>query len=82
MAQTFAATSASPLAERLLAALDAGQEAGGDRRGQQAAALLVLRRGRDRDDVRIDLRVDDNEQPLVELRRLFGRWRAAHESPR
>lgn len=65
------------LAERLLAALEAGQGAGGDRRGQQSAALLVVRAGSDidtRGDRYVDLRVDDHPSPIVELRRLYGAW--------
>ena len=63
------------LAERLLAALEAAQEAGGDRRGQQAAGLLVVRPNAYFDgpfDRLIDLRVDDHPQPIRELRRLLG----------
>lgn len=69
------------LVDRLLAALEAGQAAGGDRRGQQAAALVVERAGaagRSREGIdRIcDLRVDDHPEPIVELRRLVGLWHA------
>ncbi len=63
-----------PLAERLLAALEAGQAAGGDRRGRQSAALLVAREGGGyggSNDRYIDLRVYDNAFPVRELRRLF-----------
>ncbi len=67
MASTFEGTSGT-LGERLLAALTAGQMAGGDRRGQQAAALLVVKPGAG---VFIDLRVDDHERPIKELERLF-----------
>jgi uncharacterized Ntn-hydrolase superfamily protein len=65
---------AGPLAERLLAALARGQEAGGDRRGQQAAALLVVARGRGYGgcDLVVDLRVDDHERPIDELARLLA----------
>lgn len=65
------------LAERLIAALEAGQRAGGDTRGQQSAALLVVREKSDTDgigDVYVDLRVDDHAAPIVELRRLYGIW--------
>lgn len=65
------------LAERLIVALDAGQKAGGDRRGQQSAALLVVREKSDLDGVGdryVDLRVDDHKTPIVELRRLYGVW--------
>jgi len=61
------------LAEKLLAALEAAQEAGGDRRGQQAAGLLVVRPNAYFDgpfDRLIDLRVDDHPHPIRELRRL------------
>jgi uncharacterized Ntn-hydrolase superfamily protein len=63
-----------PLAERLLDALEAGQAAGGDRRGQQSAALLVVRPGGGYigvGDVWVDLRVDDAPRPIAELRRLY-----------
>ncbi len=62
------------LAQRLLAALQAGQEAGGDRRGMQSAALLVASAAggySGYDDRTIDLRVDDHSQPIKELERLF-----------
>ena len=62
------------LARRLLAALRAGDEAGGDRRGRQSAALLVVRDGAGyggNDDVAVDLRVDDHTEPVTELTRLL-----------
>lgn len=65
------------LGERLIAALEAGQKAGGDTRGQQSAALLVVREKSDIDgvgDVYVDLRVDDHKTPIAELRRLYGIW--------
>jgi uncharacterized Ntn-hydrolase superfamily protein len=64
----------APLARRLLDALTAGDEAGGDSRGRQSAALLVVRDGAGYgglDDIAVDLRVDDHEQPLAELARLL-----------
>ena len=64
--------STGPLAERMLAALDAGQTAGGDARGTQAAALVVakpLGGSAGFGDRVIDLRVDDHRVPLTELRR-------------
>ena len=64
-----------PFVDRLLAALQAGQSAGGDSRGQQAAALLVVRRGAGVDfhsDRAMDLRVDDHPTPIRELQRLVG----------
>jgi len=72
-AALLAAEEDLPLADRLLAALRAGDEAGGDRRGRQSAALLVVRDGAGyggRDDVAVDLRVDDHAQPVTELFRL------------
>jgi uncharacterized Ntn-hydrolase superfamily protein len=73
LATTFAATTGRPLAERLLECLAAAQSAGGDRRGQQSAALLVVERDggyASLSDVLVDLRVDDHEQPIAELHRL------------
>jgi uncharacterized Ntn-hydrolase superfamily protein len=73
MAQTFEVTPGS-LARRLLAALEAGDAAGGDRRGRQAAALVLVQEqggyggATDRS---VDLRVDDHDAPVVELRRLL-----------
>ncbi len=75
LAGTFAATATRPLAERLLACLDAAQAAGGDSRGQQSAALLVVERDggyAGLSDTLVDLRVDDHPRPLEELRRLYG----------
>lgn len=63
-----------PLAHRLLAALRAGDQAGGDRRGRQSAALLVVRDGAGYgglDDIAADLRVDDHADPVTELARLL-----------
>jgi uncharacterized Ntn-hydrolase superfamily protein len=79
MVRAYDAAAGQPLAERLLAALDGGQAAGGDRRGMQAAALLIVKplggAARYSDRV-IDLRVDDHHAPLVELRRVFNVLRA------
>ena len=75
MARTFESTTGRPLAERLLDCLDSAQEAGGDRRGQQSAALLVVAAGQGfagYSDKLVDLRVDDHRRPLDELRRLHG----------
>ncbi len=66
------------LADRLLAALDAAQEAGGDIRGCQSAAIRVVAGTASSEpshDVRVDLRVDDSADPLRELRRLLGKHR-------
>lgn len=64
----------APLARRLLAGLRAGDLAGGDRRGRQSAALLVVAPGQgygNGDDVAVDLRVDDHPDPVAELARLM-----------
>ena len=77
LAESFEATS-GPLAQRLLASLAAGQAAGGDRRGQQSAALLVVERDGGYamlSDTLVDLRIDDHERPVEELQRLYE----AHE---
>lgn len=74
MAETFAADDGE-LVDRLLAALSAGDGAGGDRRGKQSAAVLVVREGGGyggRSDRYIDLRVDDHAEPVGELLRVFG----------
>lgn len=81
MARAFRETEGE-LAERLVAALEAGQAAGGDRRGQQSAAVLVERSGAGAGgrlglDRTCDLRVEDHERPIEELRRLLSihhRW--------
>jgi uncharacterized Ntn-hydrolase superfamily protein len=75
LAETFAATAGTPLAARLLGCLAAAQAAGGDRRGQQSASLLVVERDggyAGLSDVLLDLRVDDHERPVEELHRLHG----------
>jgi uncharacterized Ntn-hydrolase superfamily protein len=74
LAEAFEST-AGPLAERLLACLDAAQAAGGDSRGQQSAALLIVQKEAgyaNLSDSLVDLRVDDHEQPIAELQRLHG----------
>lgn len=78
MARAYTETIGS-LVERLVAALEAGQAAGGDKRGQQSAALVVERAGARADsregiDRICDLRVEDHAEPIVELRRLVGIW--------
>jgi uncharacterized Ntn-hydrolase superfamily protein len=75
IAETFESTKGNPLEERLLDCLDAAQAAGGDSRGQQSAALLVVEKDggyANLSDVVFDLRVDDHVRPLEELRRLHG----------
>jgi uncharacterized Ntn-hydrolase superfamily protein len=67
------------LAERLVAALEAGQRAGGDARGMQSASLLVVgpgERGKPWTEKKIDLRVEDDPRPIAELGRLLGLLRA------
>ncbi|URM33492.1 DUF1028 domain-containing protein [Cytobacillus firmus] len=73
MGQTFISTDGT-LAERLLAALNSGQAAGGDSRGQQSAALLVVKEAGGYggfNDRYIDLRVDDHSEPITELIRIY-----------
>jgi uncharacterized Ntn-hydrolase superfamily protein len=74
LAETFEATAGKPLAVRLIDCLAAAQEAGGDSRGQQSSALLVVERdgGYARmSDVVVELRVEDLELPIEELRRIY-----------
>lgn len=81
MARAFT-TARGDLADRLLAALTAGQDAGGDLRGRQSAALLVVSgsQANDEDDgVRTDLRVDDSGDPVAQLRMLRNLQRAYDE---
>lgn len=71
--------SKGPLAERLIAALEAAQNAGGDIRGKQSASILIVKgtpTGNIWEDRVIDLRVEDNEEPLIELKRLLNVFRA------
>ena len=81
MASAFEGAKAS-LAERLVTALEAGQAAGGDRRGQQSAAILVVQKGAGRNinnDVAVRLHVDDHKAPIAELRRLLNIQLAMNE---
>jgi uncharacterized Ntn-hydrolase superfamily protein len=74
LAAAFNTTAGRPLAERLLECLAAAQTAGGDRRGQQSAALYVVERDggyAGLSDVLVDLRVDDHSTPVAELARLY-----------
>jgi len=78
MAEAFRSAQGD-LAERMLAALDAAQAVGGDFRGKQSAALLVLSgipTGKVWQDRKLDIRVDDHREPLKELRRLLRVHRA------
>lgn len=66
-----------PLARRLLAALEAGDAAGGDKRGKESAALLVVREGggyQGKTDRMVDVRVDDHAEPVAELARIYELW--------
>jgi uncharacterized Ntn-hydrolase superfamily protein len=75
LATMFAATHGQPLAERLLECLAAAQTAGGDKRGQQSAALFVVEKDGGYGgltDTLVDLRTDDHPQPVAELARLYG----------
>ncbi len=74
LATTYEGTVGAALAERLLDCLDAAEAAGGDSRGRQSAALLVVERDggyAGLSDVLVDLRVDDHADPLGELRRIY-----------
>lgn len=79
MATAYEASSDLPLAERMVAAMEAAQSVGGDIRGQQSAAILVVRAkstGKVWQDRLVDLRVEDHETPIVELKRLLKVHRA------
>ncbi|CAN1546437.1 COG3342 Uncharacterized conserved protein [Burkholderiaceae bacterium] len=67
-ARAYQASAGQPMARRLLAAMAAGEAAGGDKRGKQGAALRIHA---DEDHPQLDLRVDDHEEPIVELHRLY-----------
>src|SRR5260221_14209778 len=78
MAQAYETTKGD-LAARLVAALEAGQKAGGDIRGQQSAAIVIVKGKRSNKpwaDRIMDLRVEDNPHPIAELERLARTWRA------
>jgi uncharacterized Ntn-hydrolase superfamily protein len=75
LAETFESSAGSSLAERLIECLAAAQAAGGDSRGQQSASLLIVERDggyAGLSDVAVDLRVDDHEAPIEELRRIYA----------
>ncbi len=79
MARAFEATQGMELAHRLIAALEAGQAAGGDKRGRQSAAVLVGRVHPDYPEYAeryVDIRVEDHAAPIAELRRLFTIYEA------
>ncbi|HMQ70219.1 MAG TPA: DUF1028 domain-containing protein [Ignavibacteria bacterium] len=71
--------SSGPIAERLITALEAGQNAGGDIRGKQSACLLIVKgevTDKPWEDKMFDLRVDDSPEPIAELKRLLKVYRA------
>jgi uncharacterized Ntn-hydrolase superfamily protein len=75
LADTFEATAGRPLEQRLIECLAAAQRAGGDRRGQQSASLLIVQRNggyAQLSDIVADLRVDDHPRPIEELQRIYG----------
>jgi len=72
MARSFESASGEDLTERLMLALEAGQEAGGDRRGRQSAGMVVVA---EEEYPLCDLRVDDHEDPIPELRRVYQVYR-------
>ncbi len=81
MLERFRATPGQPLVERLIAALEAGQAAGGDRRGQQSAAVKVVRAGGGyggHDDRYVDISVYDHPSPIAELSRLYALHRLTY----
>ena len=74
LAETFESSAGRPLADRLIDCLAAAQAAGGDSRGQQSSALLVVQRDggyAGMSDVVVELRVEDHERPIEELRRIY-----------
>jgi uncharacterized Ntn-hydrolase superfamily protein len=74
LAQTFESNAGRPLADRLIDCLAAAQAAGGDSRGQQSSALLIVQRDggyAGMSDVVVELRVEDHERPIEELRRIY-----------
>lgn len=77
--ETFAASAVLALPERLMAAMRAGEAAGGDRRGRQSAAMKLVTT---EDFPDLDIRVDDHADPLGELERLLGLWRAHFDARR
>ena len=85
MAETFERTTGQPLADRLVDALRAAQREGGDRRGQESAALLIAKPGAGyggNNDRYLDLRVDHHDDPIDELAGLLALHRLYFERPR
>ena len=84
MVDAFEKTSGH-LSRRLLAALEAGQAAGGDKRGQQAAAMIIVKEGAGiwlNNDTVLRLQVDDHAEPIKELGRLVDKWDETNERSR
>jgi uncharacterized Ntn-hydrolase superfamily protein len=84
MAKAFEANPRWPLAWRMQAALEAGEKAGGDKRGKQSAALVVVRAGAGPNglgDRYVDFRVDDHENPVQELARILAKRLRRPEKP-
>jgi uncharacterized Ntn-hydrolase superfamily protein len=80
MVEEFEATAETePLAEKLLRGLEAGQKAGGDRRGRVSSALFVVR---EHDYPYVDVRVDMHTDPIVEMRRIYEAFKRYHASDR
>jgi uncharacterized Ntn-hydrolase superfamily protein len=83
LAETFEGSAGERLAERLLQCLVAAQAAGGDRRGQQSASLLVVERDGGYgglSDLLVDLRVEDHERPIEELQRIYELHKEIYEA--
>src|SRR5215203_2406494 len=75
MADAFEKSKNKPLAERMILALEAAQRVGGDIRGKQSAAIIIVpgkSQGKPWDERTVDLRVDDSPEPIKELRRLYN----------
>ena len=83
LARSWTGSDEADFARRLVSALLAADRAGGDRRGRQSAALLVVREGAGYgfDDVAVDLRIDDHPDPVPELTRLLGIHELLHRPP-
>jgi len=84
MVKAFESTTGH-LSMRLMAALDAGQAAGGDKRGMQSAAMIIVKKNGGvwlNNDVVLRLQVDDSEEPLKELRRVVEKWNATQRRRR
>ena len=83
MVEAFERTSGH-LSQRLVAALEGGQSAGGDTRGQQSAALVIVKKDAGvwlHNDTVLRLQVDDNPEPIKELRRIVDKWNARRPRP-